>query len=266
MKIGLGQIDMGFEEPERAKALCRELLAGAGRDGVDFVVFPEMTLAGFTLRPETYGEQREGSPTIAFFREEARKNGTAICFGLPVHENGVSTNHSIILSKTGELLADYAKIHPFSYGAEARHYTGGSEIVSCLLDGVPISPFICYDLRFPEIFQIASRQSWLITVIANWPVSRIAHWKALLQARAIENQCFIVGVNRCGSGGGLDYSGDSMLFSPSGALVAHAAPGSSITVAEINPEDIPALRGKFPFKADRRPELYHALAAKPSGV
>ncbi len=259
MKIGLGQIDMGFEEQERAMELCRAMLAEAGEQGVDLTVFPETALTGFTLRPETYGEQRRGSAAIAFFREEAQKNNTAVCFGMAVHENGISTNHCIVLSKTGELLADYAKIHPFSYGAEAKHYKGGNEICVCALEGVPYAPFICYDLRFPEIFQIASRESWLISVIANWPISRIPHWKALLQARAIENQCFMIGVNRCGSGGGLEYSGDSMLFSPNGELIAHAPSGTGLTVAEINPEDAPALRKKFPLKADRKPELYRAL-------
>lgn len=262
MKIGLAQIDMGFEERERAMALCRGMLAEAGEQGADLVVFPEMTLTGFTLRPEAFGELRQGSESIAFFRAEARKNNTAVCFGMPVHENGISTNHCIVLSKTGEVLADYAKIHPFSYGAEAKHYTGGSKICTCALEGVPYAPFICYDLRFPEIFQIASQKSWLVSVIANWPVSRIAHWKALLQARAIENQCFLIGVNRCGSGGGLEYSGDSLLFSPGGELLAAAEPGSGLTVAEIHPKDVPALREKFPFKADRRPELYHMLGTR----
>lgn len=262
MKIGLGQIDMGFEEKERTMTLCREMLAEAGKCGTDLLVFPETTLTGFTLRPETLGERRQGSATIAFFQEEARKNHTAVCFGMPVCEDGISTNHCIVLSKDGEILADYAKIHPFSYGAEAKHYTGGNKICGCILEGVPYTPFICYDLRFPEIFQIASRESWLISVIANWPVSRIAHWKALLQARAIENQCFVIGVNRCGSGGGLEYSGDSMLVSPNGDIAAHAAPGNGLTVAEIHPEDAPAQRKKFPFRADRRPELYYALAKR----
>ncbi len=169
MKIGLGQIDMGFEEQERAMGLCRAMLAEAGEQGVDLTVFPETALTGFTLRPKTYGEQRHGSASIAFFREEARKNNTAVCFGMPVHENGVSTNHCIVLSKTGELLADYAKIHPFSYGAEAKHYTGGDEICVCELEGVPYAPFICYDLRFRR-----GKGGWFLS-LQTWlfPVSRI---------------------------------------------------------------------------------------------
>lgn len=97
MRIALGQIDMGFEEKEKTMTLCSRLLAEAKEKQVDFVIFPEMTLAGFTLNPETYGEDRKNSPSMAFFREEAKKNHVAICYGLPVYENGVaikSLHHS----------------------------------------------------------------------------------------------------------------------------------------------------------------------------
>ena len=131
MRIALGQIDMGFEEKEKAMTLCSRLLAEAKEKQVDFVIFPEMTLAGFTLNPETYGEDRKNSLSMAFFREEAKKNHVAICYGLPVYENGIATNHCIILDENGNQLADYAKIHPFSFGAEAKHYTGGNALQLC---------------------------------------------------------------------------------------------------------------------------------------
>ena len=259
MKIAIGQIDMGFEEKEKTMALCSRLLQEAQEKGVDLVVFPEMTLAGFTLNPAVYGENRADSKSIAFFQTEAKKNGVSICFGLPVHENGVSTNHCIVLNENGEILADYAKIHPFSYGAESKHYIGGSEMQFCEVKGVPLSPFICYDLRFPEPFQIASEKSHIITVIANWPASRREHWMTLLKARAIENQCFLIGVNRSGEGGGLSYSGDSMIVSPTGEVLAHAEGGNGLTFAEIDPSEVTKIREGFPLKADRKPELYHAL-------
>ena len=113
MKIGLGQIDMGFEERERAMELCRAILAEAGEQGVDLTVFPETALTGFTLRPKTYGEQRHGSASIAFFREEARKNNTAVCFGMPVHENGVSTNTVSCFPKQGNCWQTMRKYIPF---------------------------------------------------------------------------------------------------------------------------------------------------------
>ena len=106
MRIALGQIDMGFEEKEKTMTLCSRLLAEAKEKQVDFVIFPEMTLTGFTLNPETYGEDRKNSPSMAFFREEAKKNHVAICYGLPVYENGIATNHCIILDENGNQLAD----------------------------------------------------------------------------------------------------------------------------------------------------------------
>ncbi len=259
MKIAIGQIDMGFEEKQKTMELCSRLLAEASERGADLVVFPEMTLTGFTLNPSVYGEDRKNSESIVFFQEAAKKNGVCICFGLPVHENGISTNHCIIVSENGDILADYAKIHPFSYGAESKHYIGGNEMQFCEVKGVPLTPFVCYDLRFPEPFQIASERSQLITVIANWPTSRREHWITLLKARAIENQCFLIGVNRSGDGGGLSYIGDSMVISPTGEILAHVEGGSGLTYVEINPAEVKKVRESFPLKADRKPELYHTL-------
>ena len=259
MKVAIAQIDMGFENKEYAMGVCSQLMAEAKEKGVDFIVFPEMTLPGFTLNPEIYGEDRKDSKTIAFFKEEAKKNGVAVCFGLPVYENNIANNHCIILDETGKELADYTKIHPFSYGAEAEHYVGGSELQFCEVKGVPVSPLICYDLRFPEPFQVLSEKSKVITVIASWPTPRREHWMTLLKARAIDNQCFIIGVNRSGDGGGLSYNGDSMVVSPLGEVLAHMDGGSGITVVDIDLSEADAYRASFPVKADRKPELYHAL-------
>ncbi|MDO4531301.1 MAG: nitrilase-related carbon-nitrogen hydrolase [Bacillota bacterium] len=259
MKIAIAQLDMGFEEKEKAMALCASGMQEAKKKGADFIVFPEMTLTGFTMQPEVYGENRTDSRTIAFFREEAEKNGIAVCFGLPVHEAGVSTNHCIIIDETGRVLADYAKIHPFSFGAEAKHYVGGDSLSFCEIKGVPVSPLICYDLRFPEPFQVLSEKSRVITVIASWPTPRREHWMTLLKARAIENQCFIVGVNRGGEGGGLSYNGDSMIVSPLGEVLVHLDGGSGMAIAEIDLSEAESYRSSFPVKADRKPLLYHAL-------
>lgn len=259
MRIALGQIDMGFEEKEKAMALCSRFMAEAKEKNVDLVVFPEMTLTGFTLAPKIYGEDRKNSASMAFFQKEAKKNSVAVCWGLPVHENDVCTNHCILFDENGNLLADYAKIHPFSYGAEAKYYSSGNALQFCQIKGIPISPLICYDLRFPELFQILSEKSHIITVIASWPAARREHWMSLLKARAIENQCFIIGVNRSGDGGGLSYHGDSMVISPNGKVLAHVEGGNGITIVDINPEETKNVRTSFPLKADRKPLLYHAL-------
>lgn len=262
MKTAIAQIDMGFEDKPSAMALCSQLMVDAKKEGADFIVFPEMTLTGFTMQPEHLGENRTESETIAFFKKEAKKNSMAVCFGLPVYEQEIATNHCIILDKNGEELADYAKIHPFSYGAEAEHYVGGNALQFCEVADIPVSPLICYDLRFPEPFQILSEKSKVITVIASWPTPRREHWMTLLKARAIENQCFIIGVNRSGEGGGLSYNGDSMVISPLGEVLAHMDGGSGITVVDIDPAEADGYRASFPVKADRKPELYHALWKK----
>ena len=121
------------------------------------------------------------------------------------------------------------------------------------------APLICYDLRFPEIFQIVSEQAKVIPVIASWPTARREHWMTLLKARAIENQCFILGVNRSGEGGGLSYIGDSMAVSPTGEVLAHVEGGNGLTIVDIDPNEADAYRKSFPVKADRKPALYHAL-------
>lgn len=256
MKIGLGQIDIIWENKEENMVQCALMMEKAKEQDVDFILFPEMTLTGFSMNPGLYGEAFETSPTIAFFQKEAIKNNMAVGFGIILKDEEKSENHCIIISETGELLANYSKIHPFSYGAETKHYSGGDELAFCQVKGISVSPLICYDLRFPEIFQACSAKSNLITVIANWPTPRRGHWISLLQARAIENQCFIMGVNRCGDGGGLNYTGDSMVINPYGDIVAHAKEGSGLTIATLDDTLVNQYRKEFPLKADRKPDLY----------
>lgn len=259
MRIGLGQLDIGYEDKPFAKKLCEEMIFSAAKEQVNFLIFPEMTLTGFTVKIEKFGEPFLESETIKFFRKNAIRYHMAICFGLPIIKGEKAENHCVIVSETGELVADYAKIHPFSLGTEAKCYKGGNSIVSCSIKDLTVSPFICYDLRFPEIFQVASQKSTLLVVIANWPVSRKEDWSVLLKARAIENQAFVVGVNRTGNGGGLEYFGDSMVLSPRGKILAQSQKGTNLTIMDIFPEEALTCRRKFPLKADRKPGLYAKL-------
>lgn len=262
MKIALAQLNMGFQDKETAMKTSLELMEKAAAQQADLIVFPEMTLTGFTMSPSTYGETKENSATIAFFRDAAKKYQMAVVFGVIFLADGTARNHSVVMDKNGQILADYAKIHPFSCGAEAKYYSGGDKLAFCLVDGVPLSPFVCYDLRFPEIFQAASKKSHILTVIANWPVARAGHWKTLLQARAIETQCFVVGVNRSGKDKSLTYVGDSMLISPKGDILAHLTEENQVAVVEIAPEEVEKYRSSFPIKADRKEDLYSRLFAE----
>ncbi len=256
MKIGLGQLDIIWENKEENKAACSHMITQAKQKSVDFILFPEMTLTGFSMNPADLGETLEYSPTIAFFRKEALENQICIGFGMILKNGEKAENHCIIISDTGDILADYAKIHPFSFGSEAKYYTGGNSLTACTIKELTVSPLICYDLRFPEIFQACSEKSSLITVIANWPSQRRAHWISLLKARAIENQCYIAGVNRCGEGGNLTYSGDSMVISPYGDIITPVQDTPGLIIAELDLDLVKKYRSEFPLKADRKPCLY----------
>ena len=125
-----------------------------------------------------------------------------------------------------------------------------------LFRSITITPFICYDLRFPEIFQIASKKSDLICVAANWPKEREKHWITLLTARAIENQCYIAGINRIGSGDGIDYSGCSMIIDPEGNILNNINNDEGIIISDIYEDKVKDIRRKFTLKRDRRESLY----------
>ncbi|MGE5611551.1 MAG: nitrilase-related carbon-nitrogen hydrolase [Bacillota bacterium] len=169
--------------------------------------------------------------------------------------DGRGRNEAVVFSPEGEEVACYQKIHPFTFGGEANHYAAGSEIVTFRWGAFTVCPFVCYDLRFPEVFRLAVRRGAdLFAVIANWPASREHHWLTLLQARAIENQAYVVGVNRCGRGNVLAYSGRSVIIDPRGRIVADAGNGEGVVHAAVDAESLRNYREAFPALRDMRRE------------
>jgi len=146
----------------------------------------------------------------------------------------------------------YAKIHPFTYAREQERFAAGDEHVTVDVDDTSCSLFVCYDLRFADEFWAVAEQTHCYLVVANWPESRRAHWRSLLVARAIENQAYVVGVNRVGSGGGLDYVGDSQIVDPLGEVLVEATGEEAVLVADVDRARVREVREKFPFLADRR--------------
>lgn len=262
MKIGLGQINIFWENKVQNKITCSNMISKAKSKNVELMIFPEMTLTGFSMNEDIVVEDYSNSTTIDFFKQEALQNNIAVCFGVAMKIDGKTYNKCIVIDKYGNRVADYSKIHPFSYGKEAKYYTGGNKVDFCNINGVTISPLICYDLRFPEIFQICSHKSDLIIVIANWPAARRSHWLTLLKARAIENQCFIAGVNRFGEGGGLNYSGDSIVFDPYGEASTEIVSTDGLIIADIDLDVVNKYRYEFPLKQDRHEDLYIELYKK----
>jgi predicted amidohydrolase len=149
------------------------------------------------------------------------------------------------------VVARYNKIHPFTLGGESQHYAAGEDLVLTEWAGCKVAPMICYDLRFPELFRSAVRRgAQLFTVIANWPVKREQHWVTLLQARAIENQAYVIGVNRCGTDPKHVYSGRSMIVDPHGNILAEIGNREGMIEAAIDVAALEAWRKDFPALQD----------------
>lgn len=255
MKVGLTQMDIAWENKEKNMGRVTKLLEQAKKQGVDLIIFPEMTLTGFTMNTTLAGEEMLFSETLRFFKDSSRKYDMAIAFGF-VENFGEEYYNKLMLVSQGRILLDYDKIHPFCYGKEGQHYIGGHELKTATLGNIRMSGFVCYDLRFPEIFQGVSRETDMIMVIANWPKERILHWETLLRARAIENQCYVVGVNRTGRGNGLEYVESSMAFDPFGERLTKAHSKAELMVIDVNRELVNRIRTQYPFQMDRQEELY----------
>ena len=257
MKIALAQMDIFWCDKEKNKSKCIEFMRKAQSSNVDLILFPEMTLTGFCMDVQCVAE--EDNKTLTWFKEQAKNFNLNIGFGYVKKEGNKGLNIFSIVSSDGIVLSKYTKLHPFSFASETDYYTSGDEIVFTKINDFLTSTFICYDLRFPEIFQIASSKSELITIIANWPSVRREHWITLLRARAIENQCYVAGVNRVGTGNGIEYVGDSMIIDPQGNILATSFNNEELIIAAIKIEEVNKLRSSFKVKDDRRNDFYSSL-------
>ncbi|MBK5242012.1 nitrilase-related carbon-nitrogen hydrolase [Clostridium sp.] len=256
MKLALAQLDIYWEDKSKNKETALSFIEQAAKQNVDMILFPEMALTGFSMDTEAIGETN--NETKEFFKNLSSKFNIFIGFGY-VEGTKDSKNKYAIVSTSGEELVDYTKIHLFSFGTENEFYQSGNEVKHFDALGFNIVPFICYDLRFPEIFQIASKTAGLITIGANWPIERREHWTALLKARAIENQCYIAGINRVGEGEKLNYSGDSMIIDPLGNIISSLYMEEGLVIADISQENVTEIREKFKLKEDRRESLYYDI-------
>jgi omega-amidase len=249
MKIGLVQYNPVWENKEanREKLL---LLFESLTEKVDLVIFPEMTLTGFSMKSNLLAEKSDDESFI-FFRKIAKKYSTQVMAGIIEKEGDKTFNSLIHLDKTGTLQKTYRKIHPFTSSGEDLNYARGSQIIITDIDGWKTGLTICYDLRFAELYRFYAKERVALVVnIANWPYARIEHWRTLLKARAIENQCYIVGVNRVGNDPKNSYPGFSSIYGPMGEEVFVLTGEEKIGIAEIHIEKVNEIRKKLPFLDD----------------
>lgn len=261
MRVALGQLDMVWENKEKSMEKAEQMIREAKEASCDVIVFPEMSFVGFSMDVEKIADTEENSETEERMCALAKEYQIAVAYGWVTGKGQkLGKNRFHFLDETGKCLADYVKMHPFTYGGETEYYEKGEQIVTFSYKKREIALFICYDLRFPEIFQIASKKAEVIFVIANWPASRIAQWEVLLRARAIETQSYVVGVNCVGDRDD-HYIGGSMAVDCMGNVLGEIVGKEGILVCELE-DRARHLRGKFAAKADRRTDLYRQLEEK----
>ena len=253
MKVYCVQLDIVWENKPTNHARTRVLLAASAPERGSLVLLPELFSTGFSMNVPAI-QEGDAKESEHFLAATALEFGVFLLGGVVgTGAKGRGRNQCVIFSPDGKEAARYTKIQPFTLGGETEHYEAGNEPVLFEWGGFKVSPFICYDLRFPEHFRAATKRgAQLITVIANWPVTRIQHWVTLLQARAIENQAYVIGVNRCGTDPTLAYSGGSLIVSPKGDVLADAGNGESVISADLKLEELLAYRKDLPFLADMR--------------
>jgi len=249
VKIALVQLDIEWESKKANFRNAEAFITQASHAGCDIVVLPEMFNTGFSMNIAAIAEDEKGE-TASVLSRLATQNNINLIAGYAVNssDSGRGRNQAVVYNRKGKLLATFSKMHAFSFANEDQYFTAGDKIVTFDIEGMSSSVFICFDLRFPEVFRPIAKTVQAIFVIANWPATRIEHWEALLRARAIENQCFVIGVNRIGRDGhGIHYPGKSKIFGPLGNEVCSGSENEEFLIGEIVPHEVMEIREKFPF-------------------
>ncbi len=251
MNIFAVQLDIVWENKAANFAKVRTLLSHAKPRAGSLVVLPEMFATGFSMNLGITCQDtaREDEQILSGL---ARGHGVFLVGGVVnAGTGGMGRNEAVVFSPAGALLARYAKIHPSCLGGEGEKHERGTGITSFECGPFTVAPFVCYDLRFPEIFRAAARHGAnLFVVIALWPAKRQQHWLTLLQARAIENQAYVVGVNRVGEEPELSYPGRSVVVDPHGVIIADAGGQERVLAAALDIDVVNAWRHDFPALRD----------------
>ncbi len=251
MNIHLVQIDSVWEDRAANHAKARQLIANANPLPGSLIILPETFSTGFSMNLAVTAEPENG-PTEQFLREMAAQYQCCVIGGVVTQaDEGRGMNQALALAPDGSLLTRYTKNYPFSMGGENQVHRAGTEVSLFEWQGLHIAPLICYDLRFPELARSAVRAGAEVLVfIAAWPVKRIQHWITLLQARAIENQAYVIGVNRCGNDPHFTYTGRSIVVDPHGLVIADAAEQERVVSAKIDSAIVHQWREQFPALKD----------------
>ena len=254
LRVVLGEYDTSWHDPATSLERATSLVRDAAKRGAQLVMLPEMCLSGFTMEPKDHAVPPE-SPHVQALSQLAAESKVHLLAGVAMRETVGGreqfVNTALLFGPSGELEASYRKQKLFAYANEHAAYEPGEGPAIAMVHGVRIALFICYDLRFPELFRAVAPDVDAMLIIANWPAGRRPHWDALLPARAIENQCYVLGVNRLGDAGGLSYDGGSAAYDPWGErLTPTPTQDGALGSVVINPERVAEIRGRYPFIRD----------------
>ena len=256
MRVAAIQHDIAWCDRQANFAHLAPLVAGAASSGARLILLSETFSTGFATDRDDLGEP-EGGPSSQFLVEQARLHDVWIGGSCPeiardAPDDDQRPYNTLVLAAPDGTQHRYRKIHPFTYGGETKHFNAGDQFVTVDVDGLRVTLFVCYDLRFAVEFWKLADATDVYLVPANWPEARRVAWMALLQARAIENMAYVIGCNRVGNGNGLPYSGDSRIIDPLGEVLASASQTESILLADVRAEHVAEVRDRFRFLQDRR--------------
>ena len=256
VRVAAIQHDIAWHDRDANFRHLEPMIAGAVASGARLVLLTETFSTGFSFDSPDIAEP-EGGPSSQFLMAMATSHGVWVGGSCPEVAPEAPTDDQrpsnvFVLAAPDGTTTRYRKIHPFSHADEQRYVRAGTDFVTVDIDGLRCALFVCYDLRFGDEFWSLASDVDAYLVVANWPAKRRLHWSTLLRARAIENQAYVVGVNRVGTGGGLDYSGDSAIIDPIGEVLATGSGVETVLIADLHPDVVASTRDHFRFLQDRR--------------
>ncbi|WP_071393175.1 carbon-nitrogen family hydrolase [Bacillus tuaregi] len=259
MKIAVVQMDIEYGQPEKNYPKVDEAIRKAAKNQADVVVLPEMWNTGYALKQLDILADPNGERTKTLFSNLAKEYRVNIVGGsVSTKRQGKFYNTMYIADRDGQIISEYDKAHLFKLMDEHVYLDAGQTMNTFELDGTTCGGVICYDLRFPEWIRAHVLNGANIMFIpAEWPTPRIDHWQLLLQARAIENQCYVVAVNRVGSDPNNAFNGHSMVIAPWGEILIGGHTEEAIYYAEIDLQEVEKVRRTIPIFQDRRTDLYN---------
>jgi predicted amidohydrolase len=255
LRVAVVQHEPAWQDRDATLAALTPTVAVAASTGARMVVLPELFATGFSMATDRIGEPVDG-PTLTWMRDRAAEHDVWVAGSVPERRDGDERpgNVCCLVQPDGEVHR-YAKRHPFRMAGETDHYRAGDEHLTVTVDGVRVTPTICYDLRFPEQYRVTADDTDVYLVVASWPAPRRQHWSALLVARAIENQAYVVAANRVGPDGkGLDHAGGSVVVDPLGHELVRAGSAPTVLSADLDTSLVAETRHDLPFLPDRRPD------------